>query len=433
MNRLLRHMLLMIACLGALAGPSLAQEGPTPTPPNRANIELVGVHYDPQAETPLIVLVTGLLPDSCTNAGEHSVRMDGDTIVIDLRTTRADPFLVCTYVVRPFTEEIPLDLDALDLIPGEYTVSVNGVTAQFTLADDGMVETPPGIGVCPIVSESTRRHISGDDGYCFLFPAEYLVYETRPGVMHVRLPVGADPSQAGVDLLEISAEERPDLDLDALADDLRDQDDSFVITETTIADAPALLVEGRPAPAGRSAFIAFGDRLIALADNHEDPAALWDVVIDSLRFFQPSDLVDPGLAGDRPVVQRNLGLVKQVPALNLAVLLDEGWDIAPTTDGAYALIAPDDARPLRFERLPGAADPGAALTDRYGAVDVEETRLNRTDGARALGVDGLCQAIALPLSDGVLLVEVAEAVCDSDGSITDSTVDLILRSVIITP
>lgn len=81
-------------------------------------------------------IVSGNLPDGCTELGEATVTHDGDTFTVELPTVR-DPEAMCTEALVPF--QVAVQLEALGLKAGTYTVEVNGVTATFTLAIDNVL------------------------------------------------------------------------------------------------------------------------------------------------------------------------------------------------------------------------------------------------------------------------------------------------------
>ena len=77
--------------------------------------------------------VKGDFPDACTSIGTANQRRDGNTIYVDLMTTRpAD--MACAQVITPFDHTIALDV--VGLTAGTYTVNVNGVAETFTLDAD---------------------------------------------------------------------------------------------------------------------------------------------------------------------------------------------------------------------------------------------------------------------------------------------------------
>lgn len=81
-------------------------------------------------------IVSGNLPDGCTELGEAQVTREGNTFRVVLPTTR-DPEAMCTMALVPF--ELAIPLETLGLQAGVYTVEVNGVTTTFELAVDNIL------------------------------------------------------------------------------------------------------------------------------------------------------------------------------------------------------------------------------------------------------------------------------------------------------
>ncbi len=71
-----------------------------------------------------VATVTGNLPDGCTEIGEITQSIEGNTIKVAVNTTRpADA--MCTQALAPYSQTVVLQTPDT----GEYTVEVNGVTA----------------------------------------------------------------------------------------------------------------------------------------------------------------------------------------------------------------------------------------------------------------------------------------------------------------
>jgi hypothetical protein len=116
------------------AAPAEVEEGSA----GEALVDSIEVQLQ-DAATPQ-VLVTGNLPDGCTQLTGNQVERQGNTFEIILVTDRlADQ--MCTEALVPFQETIPLEV--MNLPAGEYTVNVNGETETFTLeADSANQEVP---------------------------------------------------------------------------------------------------------------------------------------------------------------------------------------------------------------------------------------------------------------------------------------------------
>lgn len=84
------------------------------------------------------VLVTGYLPDGCTQIHEKSVLFDKEEklFTVDMTTLRpADA--MCTEAIVPYEETIVLDVYGLE--KGTYIVDVNGVRNEFELQIDNII------------------------------------------------------------------------------------------------------------------------------------------------------------------------------------------------------------------------------------------------------------------------------------------------------
>ena len=81
------------------------------------------------------VMISGNLPDGCSQIDEAQVTREDDTFHIEL-TTRRLVDKECTEALVPYEEYIPLDV--VGLPAGKYTVEVNGVTEAFTLIVDNV-------------------------------------------------------------------------------------------------------------------------------------------------------------------------------------------------------------------------------------------------------------------------------------------------------
>lgn len=83
------------------------------------------------------VVITGNLPDGCSQIDEAQVTREDKPFHVEL-TTRRPVDKECTEALVPYEENVPLDV--VGLPAGEYTVEVNGVTETFTLAVDNVLE-----------------------------------------------------------------------------------------------------------------------------------------------------------------------------------------------------------------------------------------------------------------------------------------------------
>jgi inhibitor of cysteine peptidase len=82
-------------------------------------------------------VVSGNLPDGCTNLDEFEVEQEGNTFNIIIWTVR-EPEAVCTLALVPFEESVPLEVEGLEA--GEYTVIAQSQSATFTLDVDNTLQ-----------------------------------------------------------------------------------------------------------------------------------------------------------------------------------------------------------------------------------------------------------------------------------------------------
>ena len=143
--------ILLAACSGA-GGPSTPSPAETdipnePTPEfiiGQAPVSHVEIHLMESFPVQASVMVSGDLPDGCTQIDQINQRRDLDTNTFWVEiTTRREAGVACTEALVPLKETISLDV--LGLPAGTYTVDVNGVTDTFTLDMDNAPpeETPP--------------------------------------------------------------------------------------------------------------------------------------------------------------------------------------------------------------------------------------------------------------------------------------------------
>lgn len=128
----------LIACNNATPTPFPTETAPEPTNTAEPEADVEETAPEPTLGTAVVdsvtvdlannsVTVMGNLPDGCTTIHESAQTVDGNTIRIELSTTRpADT--VCTDALVPYTEEIPIDTSNLG--DGSYSVEVNGFTGD---------------------------------------------------------------------------------------------------------------------------------------------------------------------------------------------------------------------------------------------------------------------------------------------------------------
>jgi inhibitor of cysteine peptidase len=149
------YVLLLIALWTVLAACSLieqpGQETPAPDTTSvaeepdgevtgEANIESLEVLVLESFPVQVNVIASGELPDGCTTLNEPNPRLEGNTFVINLTTSRL-PDEVCSQATVPFDKVVSLPVEGLSA--GTYTVSVNGMTDTFTLDVDNVAQEQP--------------------------------------------------------------------------------------------------------------------------------------------------------------------------------------------------------------------------------------------------------------------------------------------------
>ncbi|MFO7741814.1 MAG: DUF333 domain-containing protein [Anaerolineae bacterium] len=105
--------------------------------PGKAQIDEVNIQILESFPVQVEVLITGNLPDGCTEIDRVDQRFESekDTFWIEVATVRTteDP---CTEALVPFEETVSLDVYGLPA--GTYTVDVNGSRESFTLDVDNV-------------------------------------------------------------------------------------------------------------------------------------------------------------------------------------------------------------------------------------------------------------------------------------------------------
>jgi hypothetical protein len=105
-----------------------------------ARVERVEIRVLESFPVRVQAVARGNHPDGCTHIADASQVRDGSRITVTLTTARA-PDALCTMMLVPFEEVIDLNMQGLR--KGNYTVTVNGVEAAFTLAQDNLTSTMP--------------------------------------------------------------------------------------------------------------------------------------------------------------------------------------------------------------------------------------------------------------------------------------------------
>ncbi len=82
----------------------------------------------------IFVIVSGYLPNPCTEIGPIIQTREGNTFFVTIKTYCSQE--ICIQVIAPFEEIIPLEVYGLSA--GTYTVDVNGVQGSFVLEIDNI-------------------------------------------------------------------------------------------------------------------------------------------------------------------------------------------------------------------------------------------------------------------------------------------------------
>ena len=121
------------------AEPTVTPE-PTPTSGgdmvvSEANVESVEIMILESFPVQVRVVAKGSHPDPCTTVKDVTKERDGNTFTVTI-TAQREQGASCIQVIDPFEETIPLDVAGLPA--GTYTVTVNGISEQFTLDTDNV-------------------------------------------------------------------------------------------------------------------------------------------------------------------------------------------------------------------------------------------------------------------------------------------------------
>ena len=98
-----------------------------------ATVESLDVRIMESFPVQVSVVLTGYLPDGCTEIYDITAPRDEQTFTVDV-VTRRPVDLACTMAIVPFEETISLDVEGLPA--GEYTVKYGDLTETFTLEQD---------------------------------------------------------------------------------------------------------------------------------------------------------------------------------------------------------------------------------------------------------------------------------------------------------
>ncbi|MFA7408422.1 MAG: hypothetical protein WCY93_11460 [Anaerolineaceae bacterium] len=88
-----------------------------------------------------VALVSGYLPEGCTELVEINAEQRGMKFILTLVTSMPTGDVACTLALEPFEETIPLEINGLKA--GTYTVIAKDQQAEFRLDVDNIVENYP--------------------------------------------------------------------------------------------------------------------------------------------------------------------------------------------------------------------------------------------------------------------------------------------------
>lgn len=358
-------------------------------------------------------IVSGNLNNGCTEIDEITTEQQGNNFVVTV-TTRAPMGVACTEALVPFEEVVPLE--AVGLPAGDYTVTANGVSGQFALAVDNVLqgeETSDQNGLAEIPlsclsgDNSRAPYVNLAGGYCLQVPARFRVgdvYPQGPGagtqgsiisIFGPPLDNSLEPLQAGLSIIVLGRNDGRTLEqwADAATADFPGQ--AITRTETTLNGELALILDGMPGRTlNRQLYVMHHDQVYQLTLYPTDPGypqvqpdvdELWQMVLESFTFLPPpvverySACPAGGLQGDQ----------NSAPYLNI--------------DGGYCLVYPS------FFLLSQQFDQGiASLTTNYVSPAITDQ----------LVFEMLTVTIQVETANGRTLAQVVDEAAASAGTAT---------------
>ena len=115
---------ILVACASSETQVSESTAAGTSAMVDGVSVDFRNAHY--------YAMVTGTYPDACTRISDIEQDVSGNTITIALSTDQPED-LMCAQMISPFGVDLLIATGGL--LPGEYTVDVNGVTTTFTLGE----------------------------------------------------------------------------------------------------------------------------------------------------------------------------------------------------------------------------------------------------------------------------------------------------------
>ena len=130
MRNALALLTLALGLPGAACAGDPAREADRPYTGGLARVERIEVEVSRQAPVGAWAVVSGQLPDACTELQSPDVRRNGSVFDVVLETRR--PFgALCAQMVVPFEKRIRLGVDSE--VSGAHIVNVNGVSQSFAV------------------------------------------------------------------------------------------------------------------------------------------------------------------------------------------------------------------------------------------------------------------------------------------------------------
>ena len=124
MMKLLSLSLILVVFLTSCAS---GETGEDPAAGNLAFVDHVTIEMQGEHQ---YAGVEGNYPDSCSRVSKIDQEFDGSTFNISLYVDQPED-MMCAQMLSPFNVLILLEVGGV--MPGEYTVDVNGVVGSFTL------------------------------------------------------------------------------------------------------------------------------------------------------------------------------------------------------------------------------------------------------------------------------------------------------------
>jgi inhibitor of cysteine peptidase len=84
-------------------------------------------------------VVSGYLPDGCTELVDVTVEQEGESFILTVNTRKLTGDVACTEALVPFEESVALDIAGLEA--GTYTVVAQDLSETFTLDVDNVLES----------------------------------------------------------------------------------------------------------------------------------------------------------------------------------------------------------------------------------------------------------------------------------------------------